>query len=800
MSTTPPDGGAATAEANAESNPLAPEPAVTVDSSRYPETWTYRLKNVLLGRPLVSEQLSSERLHKRVAFGVLAPDMVSSSAYGTEEILVIMYPIIGIGAFSLVVPVTVAILAVLFFVTLSYLQVIGVYAHVGGSYLVARANFGPKVAQIAAVALLIDYVVTVAVQTSAGTAALTSIVPGLVPWTVWITVAVTLLMFYGNLRGIREAGKIFAFPTYFFVASLGLVVITGLVKASLGMLHAQALPSMQTLGWSSVGHPGTGPLMGLGVFFLLKSFANGGVSLTGLEAISNSIDSFRKPVARNGRITLLVMCVTLGFLVLGTSILAHLTHAVPYESGSPTVVSQEVRAVLGGNGFGGFLFVLVQLSTVLILLTGGNTSFNGFPYLASFVAEDSFLPRQLTRRGHRLAFSNGIFVLTLFAIILIIAFHARVDALVGLYAIGVFTGFTLAGSGMVRHNYTKRPPHWRVLLLVNAFSAFLSVTVVGVLLVTKFTEGAWIVALVGPPMYFGLLRLHHQYAREEVQLEAGAMAATEAPAMQRHVVVVLIDELDNASARAVQYARSLRPDELRAVHFDIDSKKSEHLRAEWSRLGLARLPLDIVEARDRRVDRAALEYTAAIVADAQTECTVLLPRRLFHSRWQWLLHDRTADRIARAVETVPHVSATIVPFSVSYAAPPPRVRRIPRPTVPFPTRPTQQRRPPLASTEVDRALAKRATGTVPIKDVVWRRRAMVAGRLRSVRVQTAAGTANLEAVLTDDTGDLLLVFQGRPQIPGIIAGARLVAEGMVGAWQKQLAIINPDYELVSEPE
>lgn len=261
---------------------------------------------------------------------------------------------------------------------------------------------------------------------------------------------------------------------------------------------------------------------------------------------------------------------------------------------------------------------------------------------------------------------------------------------------------------------------------------------------------------------------------------------------------MLIDELDNAAARAVQYARSLRPDELRVVHFDIDANKSEHLRKEWSRLGLARLPLDIVEARDRRVDRAALEYTAAIVADAQTECTVLLPRRLFHSRWQWLLHDRTADRIARAVETVPHVSATIVPFSVSYAVPQ-RVRRIPLPPVPRPDRPSQPRRQPLAS-EVDRALARRSSGTVPIKDVVWRRRAMVAGRIRSVRVQTARGAANLECVLTDDTGDLLLVFQGRPQIPGINAGARLVAEGMVGAWQRQLAIINPDYELVSEPE
>lgn len=784
----------ATSASDASASPLAPEPAISVDSSAYPESWTYRLKNLLLGRPLVSEQLASERLPKRYAFGVLAPDMISSSGYGTEEILVIMYPIIGIGAFSLVVPVTLAILAVLFFVTLSYLQVVGVYTRIGGSYVVSRDNFGPYIAQVAAVALLIDYIVTVAVQTSAGTAALTSIVPELVPYTVWITVGVTLLMFYGNLRGIREAGRIFALPTYFFVVSLGFVVIAGLIKASLGMLHAQPLPSAQTLGWPSVGQPGSGALMGLGVFFLLKSFANGGVSLTGLEAISDSVGSFQKPVSRNARMTLLIMCCTLAFLVLGTSILAHITHAVPYQSGTPTVVSQEVRAVVGTAGFGAVLFVLVQSATVLILLTGGNTSFNGFPYLASFVAGDSFLPRQLTKRGHRLAFSNGIFVLTLFAIALIIAFRARLDALVGLYAIGVFTGFTLTGAGMVKYNLRKRPSRWKVGVVVNGFSAVLSLTVVGVLLVTKFIEGAWLVVLIGPPMYFGLLWLHRQYKKEETQLEKGAAAATEAPVLRRHVVVVLIDELDNAAARAIQYARSLRPDELRVVHFNIDDRKSELLRNEWERLPLARLPLDIVEARDRRVDRAALEFAAGIAGDGETECTVLLPRRFFQSRWQWLLHDRTADRIANAVEAVPHVSATIVPYSVSQAR---RAPNVVRRAIPLPARHGAPRRVPLAP-QVDRLLARRAAGSVPISDVVWRRRATVAGRIRSVRVQTAAGAANLEAVLTDDTGDLLLVFQGRPQIPGIVPGARLVAEGMVGAWKGKLAMINPDYELVSE--
>jgi amino acid transporter len=772
---------------------MAPRPDVVVTAD-LPETLRYRLKNVLLGPPLVTEQLSSERLGRPTALGVLAPDCISSSAYGTEEMLNQMVRFVGVAAFSLVVPITLAILGVLFFVTLSYLDVLKLYTKSGGAYVVARENLGPNVAQVAAVALLIDYTVTVAVQTAAGTAALTSAFHQLLPYTVPITVGVVVVLLYGNLRGIREAGRIFAFPTYFFVFALGSVIIVGYVRAMLGQLHPHALPAA---GIGPVGSPGHGLLMGLAFITLLRAFANGGSSLTGLEAISNGVASFRPPTGRNARFTLVIMSSVLAFLVLGVTLLAHWTHAVPYTAGSPTVVSQEVRFVFGSGPLATTLFYVVQLATLLILYTGANTSFNGFPFLASFVAEDSFLPRQLTRRGHRLTFSNGIIVLAIVAIALLLATGAKVDSLVALYAIGVFTGFAMAGAGMTRHHVSHREGRWRRRAVVNGFSAVLTAFIVLIFAVVKFTEGAWVVVVLGPLMYLGLLRMHRQYGREAAQLEEGAQAAAEAPVLGRHVVVVLVDRLDLATARALQYARTLHPDELRVVHFCIDNREANALEAEWSRLGLSRLPLDVVECPDRRLSRATLELAADTVADGDTELSILLPRRGYAGGWNRLLHDRTADRIATTVGQLPHVNATVVPYQLSggWLS---RRRQWGRDRPGEPGRSPGERRP-----ESEREAAtgpSAAGGTDAIGAVEWRTRARVAGRVKSVRVQPRAGTANLECVLADDTGTLLLVFQGRRRIPGIQPGTRLVAEGMVGDWLRRQAMLNPDYEIVAGPD
>jgi hypothetical protein len=396
------------------------------------------------------------------------------------------------------------------------------------------------------------------------------------------------------------------------------------------------------------------------------------------------------------------------------------------------------------------------------------------------------------------------------ALILILVTGANLSALVALYAIGVFTGFTMAGLGMVKHWLDdKSSGKWRRHVFINGLSAALSALVVLIFATVKFKEGAWVVVIVGPAMFFGLIRLHRQYMEEEVQLEEGASEAAEAPVLSRHVVIVLVDRLDMATARALQYARTLHPDELRAVHFAIDNRESAALEAEWSRLGLTRLALDVVECEDRRLTRAALELAAETVADDTTELSILLPRRGFATGWHRLLHDQTADRIASAVSQLSHVNATVVPYQLTggWLS---RRREWGRARNAEELVHVADGPPSPGSSRAERAGAKpafdraafgaRGADTIPIGEAEWRHRVRVAGRVRSVRVQPRAGTANLEAVLADDTGKLLLVFQGRRRIPGIQPGARLLVEGMVGDWSRHQAILNPDYELIAGPE
>ena len=424
---------------------------------------------------------------------------------------------------------------------------------------------------------------------------------------------------------------------------------------------------------------------------------------------------------------------------------------------------------------------MLQIGTTLILILAANTSFTGFPFLASFAAEDSYLPRQLTRRGHRLVFSTGIIVLTVVSSILLLITRARVDSLIPLYAIGVFTGFTMAGAGMAKYHLAHREDHWRRRLVINGTASVLSFIVLVIIAVAKFSQGAWVILIILPLGVLVLLRLHRQYAEEEHQLEEGAAEAAAAPVLNRHVVIVLIDRLDMATARALQYARTLNPDELRAVHFTLDSRVSAELVAEWGRLGLARLPLDVKECEDRRLGRAVLELAAETVADHETELTMLLPRRGFATGWHRLLHDGTADSIAAVVAQLNHVSATVVPYQLTggwfskrrtvshettgqragYRASGGPVLNA-RPTGPLDERAEGRAPRPDAASFERAAFGGHAEGTTPIGQVEWRHRVRIAGRVKSVRTQPRGGTSNLECVLADGSGKILLVFQGRP--------------------------------------
>jgi amino acid transporter len=783
-------------------------------AAELPESVAYRVKRRLLGRPLTSDQMEHTKLSKTLALGVLSSDCISSSAYGSEEMLIYLIPAFGLAGFNLLLPMTAVVLTVLLVVTLCYRQVVMLYTKAGGSYVVARENFGPRIAQIGAVALMIDYIVTVAVQSAAGTAAITSAIPATSRFALEITVGVVLLLFIGNLRGIREAGRTFAFPTYFFVVAILLVIIIGIYKELTG-----GLPHLATnvAGMVHVGH--NQAILSFGaIYLLLKAFANGGSSLTGLEAISNGVGVFNPPVGRNARRTLVTMSILLGTLVAGVSWLAHVTHAMPYSSGSPTVISQVARAVVGHGAVGNLAFFAVQVATMLILYTGANTPFNGFPFLASFVAEDSFLPRWLSKRGHRLAFSNGIVVLTVTSLALLIITKANVNNLIAFYAIGVFTGFTLAGFGMAKHFLRERVPGWRGNVWINVTAGVMSLLVVLIFAITKFTEGAWLVVVVFPIGVWLLIRLNRTYRREAEALATTPTTPIE-PNFGRHVVLVLVDHVDLATIRAVIYARSLKPYEVRAVHFVVDEERGRRLAEEWQAQPGLNIRLDLVECPDRRLPHATLDLAHRLIID-QTDAmiTFLLPRRTTSALAGRILHDRTADSIAEAISSIPRAVATIVPFDTTKPLAPslvapgraaparPRadvteqapVRNVAPATTPLPMALLRAERPnaPQGPGPIPRASLEPAMPEVAIRDLMYRARNRTVGRIAQVSVAPIGSNPALAVELFDDTGGITLLFYGRRRIPGIRPGVRLRVTGVVSSHHGHLAIANPLYEIV----
>ena len=785
-----------------------------------PETFWYTAKRRLLGPPMINAQLREQRLSKFLALGVLSPDGISSSAYGTEEILIELIQLFGITAFAVLMPMTAVILFVMLLVVLLYREVVTVYTRAGGSYVVARDNFGPRIAQVAAVALLIDYVVTVAVQIAAGTAAVASAFPAIGPYVTPISIGIILLMCFGNLRGIREAGKIFALPTYLFSGSVILMIVVGIVREALGNLPQQniyALHGLYTIG------PGASSFTSLVILFtLLKSFANGGASLTGIEAVSNAVSAFKPPEGLNARRVLVMEGLILGTLVAGISWLAHLTHAAPFKLGYPTVLSQEANIVFGSAGH--FMFWVVQAATALILYTGGNTSFNGFPFLTSFVAEDSFLPRWLMKRGQRLVFSNGIIVLTVLSVTLIGVVGANVNALVPFYAIGVFTAFTMAGFGMAKYYRTHQGPGWRHKLVICFSSGVLTSIVVVIFAVVKFTSGAWLILIIFPIGVFALIRLNREYRTEARVLEtigerrASSGGVQRQPNYSRRVVIVFVDDFDLATLAALRYAKSLRPTTVRAVHFVIDSEKAEKLRVAW--LPDRSVSLEFIDCPDRRLTRCAAELVSREAEHPGTQVTAILPRRSFSLR-ATLLHDRTADKIAGVVSRVPNAAATIIPFDVqnrvrvlaerqaeSEGTRPVALTPAPGPPADGMTAgrqdlqaevsaaaPSKDKPEPLPGAGgYDRPIPP--PGVTPIGSLHEPGRTTVEGRVRVVEVRSVERNSVLAAEISDSTGDLTALFYGRSRIPGLMCGSRVRLRGPVGIKGGAPVMINPAYELI----
>ena len=579
------------------------------------------VKRLLLGAPMPLAQARHERLNKTVALAVFASDPLSSVAYATEEILLVL-TLGGAAALSFSLPVALGIAALLAVVVVSYRQTVAAYPQGGGAYLVAKDNIGQYPALIAAAALLVDYVLTVSVSVVAGIAALTSAVAWLHPYRIVLSVLAVIGIALGNLRGVRESGRLFAAPTYFFVVSILSTVAYGVVGAIFDWLpEAPYQP-----------HPPG--LEGLGLFLLLRSYAAGCTALTGVEAVSNGVQALKPPEGRNAQAVMTALGVISIVMFLGITYLAYDFGIIP--GGAETVVSRIARRVWGD----GVPYYLVQASTLLILVLAANTSYADFPRLSSILARDRFVPRQFANQGDRLVFSNGILILSGFAILLIVVFQGDTHALLPLYAIGVFISFTLSQGGMVRRWLRLREKGWRWRVWINGVGALVTAVVLLTLAVTKFVEGAWIVVVVIPVLVttFVVMHRHYNEVAHELSLEG-----FEGPPRFQHTVLVLVGDVHRGVVRAVQYARTLAPNAVvRAVYVETDPTRTARIEDRWGKWGLG-VPLVVLTSPYRSLLRPLLDYLDQIQARGDEQMvTIVLPEFLPRHWWQHVLHNQTA--------------------------------------------------------------------------------------------------------------------------------------------------------------
>ena len=599
------------------------------------------LKRLVVGRPIPTHLAHHERLSRLTGLAVLSSDALSSVAYATEEILRVLLAG-GLAALSFSTPIGVLIATLLAIVVFSYRQTIHAYPNGGGAYIVSKDNLGATPALIAAAALLIDYTLTVAVSIAAGVAAVTSAFPALHVSAVELSLVFLALLALGNLRGIRESGRIFALPTYFFIVMIVWLIAAGVYRWLTGTVHPIA-----------VAHPlpiGSGAL---GMFALLTAFSNGCTAMTGVEAVSNGVPAFKPPESRNAVAVLLTMGVLAIGMFLGITALAHVYRIVPSET--ETVVSQIARATFGGRGT---LYLCVQAATMLILVLAANTAYSDFPRLASIVSRDGYLPRQFANQGDRLAFSNGIIVLSVCAGVLLVVFRGDTHALIPLYMIGVFISFTLSQSGMVRHWYRERSAGWRSGAAINAVGAAATFVVLCIVAATKAAEGAWIIIMLIPLLVavFKATRRHYEHVADQLSLEKWC-----GEGRQHSTVLVPIGGVHRAVLQAVAYARSLS-DDVRALFVDTDTHETERVREQWNRYGNGTC-LEILESPFRSLMEPLLEYIDQFQAAHPNDyVTVVLPEFVPRRWWQHLLHNQRALLIKGALLFRPRVVVTSVPF------------------------------------------------------------------------------------------------------------------------------------------
>ena len=601
-----------------------------------------QLKRLFIGRPIPTRLAHHERFSRVTGLAVLSSDALSSVAYATEEILRVLV-VGGVAALSLATPIAVCIAALLAIVVFSYRQTIHAYPNGGGAYIVARENLGRTAGLIAAASLLIDYTMTVAVSVAAGVAAITSAVPGLHGDRVLIALICVTALAIGNLRGIRESGQLFAGPTYFFIGSILVLLAVGVVRYATGTLTPPAPVNPVPIGTAGA----------LGVFAILTAFSNGCTAMTGVEAVSNGVPAFRDPASKNAAATLGAMAVLAITMFVGITLLAHAYHIIP--SNQETVISQIARALVGGRNTA---YYAIQIATMLILVLAANTAYADFPRLASVVSADGFLPRQFMNQGDRLAFSNGILVLSAFASLLLIIFEGDTHALIPLYMIGVFVSFTLSQAGMVVHWRRLRTAGWRTSAVINGVGAVLTAVVLVIVAVTKAAEGAWIVMVLIPCLVglFRMTRTHYDHVASQLSLRNW-----EPEPARRNIVVVPISGIHRAVLKALQYARSLSPDVF-ATYVDVEPAVTQRIRQDWEKWG-AGVNLVVLDSPYRSLMEPLLEYIEQLQrAHPDSYLTVLLPEFVPKHWWQALLHNQRALLIKGALLFQPNIVVTSVPY------------------------------------------------------------------------------------------------------------------------------------------